>query len=413
MIDLANELRWLLAEDQLIQEGKLDRKWVTGVKKWWKQWVKEAVTASSQFTGVRNNPTKRDLDKLLGFVTVGVDRIGSIRDDLYRNRGMLNMELTGNKKKDVRRGAKSLSELMTNLQAHVAHSTDEAISVLNDLRSKLEFAFSISTSEERAARFGDPWPPVRRYGVNGDLTAWESSVEAGLPEEAERADKIMDFMFKKIREFVTAYDKNYDDSFERLDKPVEFTVHGVKVRAVQGDFSLKNITKYKDRIRHPMDITMGVKEIAKAYSFLKRAGFQNVWHGTILLKPDSARYSFVGAKSGVGYKAVGSYHSLGDVVSVMYNPKNMVDILIHELGHRYYYRCMGNRERHGFDRWFEKVQPVTSYGSENTAEDFAEVFTAYVASVSGMHYGKSKLTRDQAERFLTFAKPGGRTFRCR
>jgi hypothetical protein len=69
-------------------------------------------------------------------------------------------------------------------------------------------------------------------------------------------------------------------------------------------------------------------------------------------------------------------------------------LIVHELGHRYYYKFMSAADRAEFDSYFGQVSPVTEYGGTHTSEDFADVFAWYVLNM--------KLNRDQLERFKKF-----------
>lgn len=93
--------------------------------------------------------------------------------------------------------------------------------------------------------------------------------------------------------------------------------------------------------------------------------------------------------------AAALYYRDTDSMAVLSRPsRELVRAIIHELGHRYWYKHMTAEDRHNFGRWFGEVKAVTKYGGTNEVEDFAEVFSYYVMD--------KKLTRDQHDRFRQF-----------
>ena len=84
-----------------------------------------------------------------------------------------------------------------------------------------------------------------------------------------------------------------------------------------------------------------------------------------------------------------------------------MDLLTHELGHRYWYKFLNESQRARFESWIlvkgeensgKTVAPVSGYGSNNISEAWAEVFSYYVT-------GKD-MNRDQIDSFKAILKRG-------
>jgi len=152
-------------------------------------------------------------------------------------------------------------------------------------------------------------------------------------------------------------------------------------------------TEKGEVFRHPRHRARYAGYIKKALDVLGAKRLGHVAKGVqIFIQPKGrAHDNRYGAHLGVG----GSYNRQKDAITVFSDAGPfIIELLAHELGHRYYYKLLRASERHEFDRWFKEVEPVTEYGGNSPAEDFAEVFEFYVMG--------RKLTRDQRHRFERF-----------
>jgi len=142
--------------------------------------------------------------------------------------------------------------------------------------------------------------------------------------------------------------------------------------------------------RHPRERASMSGYMKKAQALLNKSRLGHLWYGIVYVKPKSSRPNPYGDEfGGVG----GTYSRRGDYVTVNSEASSFIPkLMIHELGHRYYYKFMSKTDRGNFDRWFGKVPATSTYGSKATVEDFAEVFMDYVI-------GKKNLDRDQIDRF--------------
>jgi len=148
-----------------------------------------------------------------------------------------------------------------------------------------------------------------------------------------------------------------------------------------------------DRTVRPDQINMYAKDFTKAQRALQKKGFGKVWYGTIFVRCEKCGgENPYGAELGVG----GNYPSGPDVVNIFSRPGNGTGLLIHELGHRWWFKFMRRGVRLRFIDWVQAgLSPVSSYGSKAPEEAFAEAFAWYVM-------GKS-MTSQQVETFKATA----------
>jgi len=98
-----------------------------------------------------------------------------------------------------------------------------------------------------------------------------------------------------------------------------------------------------------------IKRLDKAYQLIQKKGFEKLWYGVLFvsrnfhkLDPDS-----VEAYRIAGYKDLqsraGAYHSGSDIMEMTAPPtKWLSDAIIHELGHRYWFKFMKSPQRARF-----------------------------------------------------------------
>jgi len=95
----------------------------------------------------------------------------------------------------------------------------------------------------------------------------------------------------------------------------------------------------------------------------------------------------------MGGRVLATYNRINDMLD-LYSDGIEAEHIVHELGHRYYYKYMNAEDRRNFSRFFKQVPATTSYGGTSSVEDFAEVFRSYVA--------RKKMTKAQRHRFEQF-----------
>ena len=124
--------------------------------------------------------------------------------------------------------------------------------------------------------------------------------------------------------------------------------------------------------------------VGKAHSALQRKGLGHLWYGDIVVTEE------------ISHNAI--YATNEDRVYLNpYAPQDRITyLLVHEMGHRHWFKFMSPHDRQAFSAYFEtgEVEPVTDYGGTMSEEDFAEVFAYYVMGMP--------LSMDQKERFQQF-----------
>ena len=130
------------------------------------------------------------------------------------------------------------------------------------------------------------------------------------------------------------------------------------------------------------------KDFKKAEDLIKRKKLGHLWYGLTYIRPKQLSPE---NKYGIHFGVGATYHRRGDLLTIYSDPGYLAALIVHELGHRYYYKFLSSKDRRHFDKWFGKVKATSSYGSSSSPEDFAEVFSDYVI-------GKD-MDRNQIDRF--------------
>lgn len=162
-----------------------------------------------------------------------------------------------------------------------------------------------------------------------------------------------------------------------------------------------------------------IKNLDRARALLKAKGFEKVWYGVVFVEGKNHKFTPEEADLAKMYgysigSSGGLYKSGPNEVYIQQPPgPRVVSTMIHELGHRYWFKVLTPEQRARFNALvrtkespkyrdfpqgpvteegeYKPVFPVSTYGRSNIEEAFAEVFMRYVMG--------DKLTRDQVESF--------------
>lgn len=401
-----NESVDVFADLVLTEEWALNKQWIAGIRKWWKG----LVDKSKRFGDAEG---KRSGQEAIRYLENMKAQLGALRRDLWLKKGLLPRSLTGKERQD-RKVDRESGNPFRELKNNVAYDLEAAEDLVQDKLDRVKNWYDALYDEKSFAYRNYPGADEKRYGKNSDKDALGAELE-GLPEDIQKVDKIVSGkVFRRLSAFVNKWnvDDVQDDPFEDQQTDIEYSVGRMKVVIHPVSFRghrVATLARHPDSVLEPSDVKRFVKTVKAAESLLKRAGFSKVWYGAIDVVPSSHGYKFQGSKTGRSYRAAAVYNHGADSVQIMGIPDGqrqhelVLRTIIHELGHRWYYKFMNQPERLRFDAYFGDVDAVSPYGAENPAEDFAEVFEWYVM-------GK-KLTRDQKERFKSFALKGGRVRR--
>lgn len=159
----------------------------------------------------------------------------------------------------------------------------------------------------------------------------------------ERREKLKQDPSERTQRFVEEHPPVYGDPVFR-----EFNMAGVKVVVVDPKHNGQRIRDY-------------VQYVEMAHKDITRKGFGQVWYGVFFLMSDS--YEKLSkqeqdAYTKAGYKNLesraGSYHSGSDIIRIMApSSPEIVHIIAHELGHRYWYKVMSAGQRARFESLIE------------------------------------------------------------
>ena len=232
------------------------------------------------------------------------------------------------------------------------------------------------------------------------------------------------FSWEKVEfDYVKWIDRTWDTlafnytqtDLERVDGFQDFNFGDMKVIIVDPEISIFENSWYVRRLR-------------EAQALIQQKGFSKIWRGTLFilsknykqLSPaDQAAYAELGYKN--LESQAGTYHSGADIIKITSPAQaSLTNTLVHELGHRYWYKVMNPEQRARFnglvrtnpsektrdypsgpteDGVEKPVTPVSDYGASTIEEAFAEVFERYVT--------ERDMNRDQLESFRSVLKTAG------
>lgn len=267
---------------------------------------------------------------------------------------------------------------------------DRALTAIKTTREILDEGLSSLQFQIRAMTPGS-WEWDNASYIREFYETHPQNYLAGAAEKVETTlSAVQDELSGKFLRFVSSWLTKWADNtpFSPDTIELEYSVGDMKV-IFDGNYSLVGV---RENSRDPRDLGKYLEYIRDARALLDRKGFRSVWYGKLFVTCESCGgENSHGKELGVG----GHYVRSQDAIYLYVNPSSfVVDLLVHELGHRYYYRFMQGADRARFDSYFGHVKSVTSYGDKSAAEDFAETF---------MHYVTEKhMSRDQIDRFKAF-----------
>jgi hypothetical protein len=358
--DQSDEVLWKWAKHFDIETARKDNgPWLPRSKERWE----------SDYEAYR--ALRDETNRCLAILKAGTDFIDRLRTDLLINKGFWTRTDDSDKKSLEGMRTKAIWEM------------DHAAGALSDAKSKIEY-WHRETQPQR----GDRRDEV--YGPDGDFPRGYRSIANWMNEGVSDADKfISGKLLRHISKLVTKAGGTIDWPSHEPDKiqigPMNIFFRDSPMKGARLRNSNRDETS---RGRSPRDRKKYISMFKRAYSILKRKKVGFLWQGTISVEPKSSRVNQLDPTVGVG----GTYRRKGDHVTVYSDPSNwIVELMLHELGHKYWFKYMKSADRAHFSKWFGKVKAVSSYGGLSTSEDFAEVFAHYMLG--------RNMDRDQIDRF--------------
>jgi len=374
------------------EEWKLGKKWLTGVKAWWKQWVAKGQRFA-------NASGKQAGEEALAYFQDGSERLRKLRQDLWFNKGLWPQFATGDEKKD----RKHDQVMPTN---NVAWDLEQAEKALGDIESRVKVSLNavhVPSSSEATYYQG---MSDKRYGKARDKDALDAELEQ-IPESVKKVDDIISGkLFRRLNAFHNKWNPVGDqmDPLKDRDYKTEVSLGRMKLVFVpvkSKEIDVDILTRFKDKVRSPAEFKWYIKAFKEAQRKMDRAGFKKLWYGVSWIMPEKEARDFKSPRTGKTRRSAAHWTWSDDVVvfsDIARNHASVVSSIAHELGHRWYYKFMKRGDRLRFNSYFGDVPAVREYGSESPSEDFATVFEAYIMG--------QDLTPDQRERFKQFAIRG-------
>lgn len=244
---------------------------------------------------------------------------------------------------------------------------------------------------------------------------WDFYQRIGLDASAKRLLQREKVGFDFIKWFERLYSvlgTNYTQS--ALEGFREFSLGDMKVVIVDPTISIWQNNAY-------------IQRMIEARSALKRKGFDKLWYGVFFIvskESNKLNDQDKSAYRALGYETLesqaGTYHTHGDYVRLYAPPDNrIIRYVVHELGHRYWYKMMAPEQRARFNGLVQTnvteisrdfpsgqlekgvkkpVTPVSDYGQSSIEEAFAMAFEHYVLD--------QDMSRDQFESFRSVLASG-------
>jgi hypothetical protein len=370
----------------------ITKEWIEGIRKGWKKLLDSLKKETS---------AKGALQKI-DQINIWIDRL---TEDLLYNKGLWQPPETeseeAKRKKYISMRGLKFDE--TKIKLQINDLLEKASKQVTKGKDMMQFLMDTSTPGTSIYKFNKEWFENNLKKYDNDIQKWEKeAVKDDASKFAKDIDSIISGnLLRTLSTTLTTWEKvksTMPSDWETTPSETQYSIGNLKVVFQDADYILKELKKYPEeleQLRKPHWRPEYIETLKKAQSLLnvKKLGF--LWYGTVFVQCENCggpnRYSTPEKAWGVG----ATYKIGTDDIRLYISPQKYVtDVIIHEIGHRYYYKYMSMADREEFSSYFGKVPGVSEYGKTVSDEDFAEVFAWYVLD--------RKLTRDQLERFRKF-----------
>lgn len=408
-----------------LRRDEISADWIAGIRKWWKKILAEAKSYKGRPpASVSKAGTFKDIEEATessqAFLRSVYDRLKTLQTDLVVLKGFMPLgpnttvstSVYNKKTKKFKTTVKKSGEDAASKK--IATEFESAFDALNDITRKMEWTKNDANPE------GNPTAPRGiAYGnkIYDDVEAF-SFTYASLGHLVDEAMASIDKAVsgRLLRSLSALVKKKGDEKgryahVDRKTEPIEDVVRIGKAKLFFQDYPTKPggrvSTVFPARAPGDSpkfgDVHVGgertytaargdqIGAMKKALALLNRSRLGYLFYGDFRVLPPGT-YTKIWGKGKSGRGAGAAYIRGPDDVHLYGN--TWASSIIHELGHRYYYKFMTPQERRNFGKWFGKAKAVSEYGSVDTVEDFAELFMHYV--------DRRELTRDQRQRMEAF-----------
>ena len=339
---------------------------IKGFKDWWKQWAK-------------NVPIDKSFEVQLDYLEEGRHKLKQLGEDLLFVRGLWS-KYPYNK---LDKKYKSPSYMM----GRIKDLLKEADDYLSSAQNRLTFVHNVHTpgTYEYDADNGHRRKELEDYWVDkfhGEKTPEEilqhwQNLET--EEGANNADRVVSR--KLFRHLKSILDSLVDPELDFRAYDREFKIGDVTF--VLQD--IKNLYSFDEEYDRDILYDKVYAKLAKVTKeILERRGFGKLWYGVIYVRSELESVPIKYEKWSKDSSAAATYYSNTDSIMLYMTPdstkKGLVEVLIHELGHRYWFKFMSRTQRIQFEAMFESgdIRPVSEYARVHAKEAFAELFAWYI-----------------------------------
>lgn len=390
---MTSDLAYRVAQRFLVAEV-LTKQWLMGVRRGWLSLLKPTINNWRDVFAA--------LDRLIEFATNLEEQVLLVRRGPYTSSPYMSegkelraaFKVLKSALVDQRLSAEFWHGQATGGPGHLQHRKEDGEKMFEVYRDNFAGTLTTHIKTRRNPAKGR-WNDTR----SAEITELLDNILEILRTDAKRLD---DAMRAEEEHGITVTRENFAEPAFR-----EFSFGRMKVIVVAPDASGNLIKDY-------------VRSLDRAHTLSSRKGFGKLWYGLMFVK--STQYeNFTpeekAAYAELGYENMesrsGVYHSGDDRVVLTTPPDDAERVVLHELGHRYWFKFMtpanrarfnglvqtntskkvrdfpsGPTDEEGHDK---PVLPVSSYGRKSIEEAFAEVFERYVSG--------GDMDRDQLESF--------------
>lgn len=364
---------------------QITKEWITGIRKSWKKVISQVARVQEKHEGLDT----------IGAIENAIRYLKLLQQDLFFGKGMYPFQ---DSRQPLTKQLKQKAPF--NIQAKVGVFLEQAIKDLDDSHRAMTFWMRVTNPQSTEYKLDGG----KRYKEIVENPQWftrsegqaitkflndmagQLAAEAAKDADAEISGKLL----RALSGFVGKYPGM--DIGVQTDR--DFSIGNVKV--VFQDVPMLDLKKMKpeqiEEIRSPLFAKRYVKPLATAKALLDKKKLGYLWYGTIFVKPKG---TFGPNPRGEQFGVGGWWDAGKDSIFIEQDPHpGLYKLVVHEIGHRYYYKFMSMADRLEFSSYFGQVPGVSDYGKTVSEEDFAEVFAWYVLN--------KELTRDQIERFKKF-----------
>ena len=323
----------------------LDKAWLMAVKRGWKAMLDQLQMGSKSridktFDAIR--AFLNNLDEQIRFVQratfVNIRKLDpagqafdkadeKLREEVTRVENLA-FKLIGDMEFAIDRYLKKLREL----------EQQKGVSSLYKLLPK-EDLDSIVTQDHEDAAIIKHVPEIEETlkAKNYASNIFHDWIQHGWPVERAKIDRRFDAMMKLLYEEAAKLKEMQEKGQEPEDEEVftSFDLYGMKVIV-------------DDRTVAPIQVKQYIKYLDAAYHMLKAKHLEKVWYGTVFIRCEACGgYNYnTGRNNDVG----GNYPIGPDVVNIFSRPSSfIIELMAHELGHRYWFKFMHEGQRGKFE----------------------------------------------------------------